>query len=172
MTSTNPSKSFQNVCDAKIILQHYEILKVTDALDFVEALENFGVLYKKGLAKGMPSQLAKFCDVLVGNSKMQAALSKLIDGVAAKPLKLVTTGMDVQAQSGLAIQQLVQSDVLNNAMLRANVMARTNGSTREMQATLRMSRVFIDDESSTKLMDLLKTAPGILGTTKAFTKAL
>ena len=44
MTSTNPSKSFQNVCDAKSVLQHYEKLKVTDALDFDEVLENFEVL--------------------------------------------------------------------------------------------------------------------------------
>ena len=41
-----------------------------------------------------------------------------------------------------------------------------------MQATLRLSGVFTDDESSVKLVELLKTTPGILGTTKAFTEAL
>ena len=41
-----------------------------------------------------------------------------------------------------------------------------------MQATLRMSGVFTDDESSDILMELLKTDPGILGTTEAFTEAL
>ena len=43
-----------------------------------------------------------------------------------------------------------------------------------MQATLRFSRVFTDEESSAKLLILLKTAPdpGILGTTKAFDQAL
>ena len=39
MTSTNPSKSFKNVCDAKHVLKHYEKLKVEDSLDFDEALE-------------------------------------------------------------------------------------------------------------------------------------
>ena len=48
----------------------------------------------------------------------------------------------------------------------------SSGSTGEMQATLRMSGVFTDEESSANLMDLLKTTPGILGTTEAFTEAL
>ena len=41
-----------------------------------------------------------------------------------------------------------------------------------MKATLRMSGVFTDEESSGKLLDLLKTAPGILCITEAFTEAL
>ena len=35
-----------------------------------------------------------------------------------------------------------------------------------------MSGVFTDDESSVKLLELLKPAPVILGTTKAFTEEL
>ena len=46
------------------------------------------------------------------------------------------------------------------------------GSTGEMQATLRMPEVFTDEKSSTKLLDMLKTAPGILGTTKVCNEAL
>ena len=42
------------------------------------------------------------------------------------------------------------------------------GSTGEMQATLRMPGVFTDEESSVELLDLLKTAPGILCNTEAF----
>ena len=41
-----------------------------------------------------------------------------------------------------------------------------------MQATFRMSGVFTDEESSDKLLDLLRTAPGILGNTEAFTEAI
>ena len=41
-----------------------------------------------------------------------------------------------------------------------------------MQATLRMSRVFTDEESSEKLLELLQIAPGILCNTEAFTEAL
>ena len=74
MTSTNPSKSFKNVCDAKSVLQHYAKLKVENSLDFDEALESFEVLYKKGLSEKTPSQLAKFRDVLVGDSKIQTGL--------------------------------------------------------------------------------------------------
>ena len=61
---------------------------------------------------------------------------------------------------------------MNNIVPRAGVLVCTEGSTGEMQATLRMSGVFTDEESSTKLLDLLKPAPGILGTTKAFDEAL
>ena len=118
--------------------------------------------------------MAKFRDVLVGDSKIQTALSKLKGGVVVTPPKLVTTGMDVRARNDLAIRWRIQSDILNNVVPRAGVMVCTSGSTGEisMQATLRMSGVFTDDESSAKLLDLLKTAPGILGTTKAFTEAL
>ena len=91
MTSTNLSKSFKNVCDAKRVLQHYEKLKVENSLDFDEALENFEFLYKKGLSEKTPSQLAKFRDVLVGDSKIQTALSKVKGGVTCKPPKLVVT---------------------------------------------------------------------------------
>ena len=67
MTSTNPSKSFQiqnayaYVYDAKCVFQHYEKLKVASAVDFDEALENFDVLYKQGLASSTytPSQLSR-----------------------------------------------------------------------------------------------------------------
>ena len=48
--STNPSKSFQNVCDAKRVFQHYEKLKVENSLDLKEAIESFEVMYKKGLS--------------------------------------------------------------------------------------------------------------------------
>ena len=41
-----------------------------------------------------------------------------------------------------------------------------------MQATLIMTGVFTNGESSDILMELLKTAPGVLGTTEAFTEAL
>ena len=71
MTSTNPSMSFRNVCDAKRVLQHYEKLKVGNSLDFDEAVESFEVLYNAWLAKSTPAQLAKFRAVLVGDSKIQ-----------------------------------------------------------------------------------------------------
>lgn len=41
-------------------------MKVAYALEFDEALENFDILYKKGLAASTSSQLSKFRDVLVG----------------------------------------------------------------------------------------------------------
>ena len=41
-----------------------------------------------------------------------------------------------------------------------------------MQATLRMSGVFTDEESSEKLLDLLRTAPGILGNADVFNEAI
>ena len=172
MSSTNPSKSFQNVCDAECVFQHYEKLDVADSLSYDEAIESFEVLYKQGLKSTPPSQLAKFRDVLVGDSKIRTALSKLKGGVKCTPPKLVVTGKDVRARSDLAIRRLVQSDIKNNVVPRAGVMICTEGSTGEMQATLRMSGVFTDEESSDKLMDLLRTAPGILGNTEAFTEAL
>ena len=91
MTSTNPSKSFQNVYGAKCVFQRYEKLKVEDSLDLDEALESFEVLYKKGLSEKTPCQLSKFRDVLVGDSKIQTALSKVKGGVTCKPPKLVVT---------------------------------------------------------------------------------
>ena len=51
MTSTNPSKSFQNVCDAKSVFQHYEKLDVENSLSYDEAIESFEVLYKQGLSR-------------------------------------------------------------------------------------------------------------------------
>ena len=45
----------------------------------------------------------------------------------------------------------------------------TEGPAGEMQAALTMSGVFTDDEGPAKLLELLKTAPGILCATKAFT---
>ena len=69
MTSTNPLKSFQNVCDAKCVFQHYEKSDVANSLSYDEAIESFEVLYKKGLASKSPSQLSKFRDVLAGDSK-------------------------------------------------------------------------------------------------------
>ena len=86
----------------------------------------------------------------------------------------MTTGLTVASQNDLSIRRLVQSDIFNNVGPRSGVMVCTSGSTGEMQATLRMSGVFTDrdDESSAKLLDLLKNAPGILGTTKAFAEAL
>ena len=59
-------------------------------------------------------------------------------------------------------------------ILRAGVVVCTNGSTGEMRATLRMSRVFTNEEVSVKLLDLIRTAPSafILGNTEAFNEAL
>ena len=48
MASTNPLKSFKNVCDAKHVYQHYEKLKVENSLSLKESIEFFEVLYKKG----------------------------------------------------------------------------------------------------------------------------
>ena len=103
MASTDPSKSFKNVCDAKFVYQHYEKLKVENSLSSKEAIESFEVLYKKGLATRTPSQLSKFRDVLVGESKIETALSKLKGGVTCVPPSLVVTGMDVRARNDLAI---------------------------------------------------------------------
>ena len=63
-------KSFQDALDVQCVFRHCEKLKVPDALDFDEAIDNFEVLYKKGLAKSTPSQLSKYRDVLVGDSKI------------------------------------------------------------------------------------------------------
>ena len=74
MTSTNPSKSFQNVCDAKRVFQHYEKLEVENSLDFSEAIESFEVIimYKRGLSAKTPSRLSNFRtwgrDLLVSGS--------------------------------------------------------------------------------------------------------
>ena len=158
MTSTNPSNSFQNVCDAKCVFQHYWKLKVENLLDLSEATESFEVMYKKGLSDETSSQLSKFRDVLVGDSKIRTALSKLKGGVTCVPPKLVMTGLDVRARNDLAVQRLVHSDIVNNVVPRAGVLVCTSGSTGEMQATLRMSGVFTNDESSVNLLELLKTA--------------
>ena len=58
-------------------------------LDFDEALGNFEVLYKKGLATSTVSQLSNFRDVLEGDATIQTALSKIKGGVVVKPPKLV-----------------------------------------------------------------------------------
>ena len=129
-------------------------------------------MYTKGLASRTPSQLSKFRDVLVGDSKIRTALSKLKGGVKCIPPKLVVTGLDVRARNDLSIRRLVQSDIMNNVVPRAGVIVCTEGSTGEMQATLRMSGVFTDEESSVKLLDLLRTAPGILCNTDAFNEAI
>ena len=80
--------------------------------------------------------------------------------------------MDVRARNDLAIRRLVHSDIVNNVVPRAGSLVCTSGSTGEMQATLRMPGVFTDEESSVKLLDLLKTAPGILCNTEAFIEVL
>ena len=172
MASTNPSRSFKNVFDAKRVYQHYEKLEVENSLDLSEAIESFEVMYKKGLSAKTPSQLSKFRDVLVGDSKIRTALSKLKGGVKCNPPKLVVTGLDVRARNDVSIRRLVHSDIMNNVVPRAGVIVCTEGSTGEMQATLRMSGVFTDEESSEKLLDLLRTAPGILGNTDAFNEAI
>ena len=77
VTQVRVLRTFKNVCDAKSVLQHCEKLKVGNSLDFDEAVESFEVLYNAGLAKSTPAQLAKFRAVLVGDSKIQTALSKL-----------------------------------------------------------------------------------------------
>ena len=59
MTSTNPSKSFKNVCDAKRVFQHYAKLEVENSLDLSEAIESFEIMYKKGLSAKTSSQLSK-----------------------------------------------------------------------------------------------------------------
>ena len=172
MASTNPSKSFKNVFDATRVYQHYEKLKVENSLTLEEAIESSDCMYKKGLASKAPSQLSKFRGVLKGDSKIATALSKLKGGVTCVPPRLVVTGMDVRARSDLAIRRLVHSDIVNNVVPRAGVLVCTKGSTGEMQATLRMSGVFTYEESSDKLLDLLRTAPGILCNTDAFTEAI
>ena len=53
---------------------------MVDSLSYDEAIESFEVLYKQGLNSVPPSQLAKFRDVLVGESKIRTALSKLKGG--------------------------------------------------------------------------------------------
>ena len=78
-----------------------------NSLDFSEAIESFEVMYKKGLSAKTPSQLSKFRDVLVGDSKIRTALSKLKGGVTCAPPKLVVTGMVVRARHDLAIRRLV-----------------------------------------------------------------
>ena len=174
MTSTNPSKSFKNVFDTKRVYHHYEKLKVENSLCLSESIASFEVMYKKWLAAKTPSQLSKFRDVLEGDSKIETAqaLSELKGGVTCVPPRSVVTGLDVRARSDLAIRRLVHSDIVNNAVLRAGVLVCTEGSTGEMQATLRMSGVFTDEGSSDKSLDLLRTAPGILCNTDAFTKAI
>ena len=92
MASTNPSKSFKNVFDAKRVFQHHEKLEVENSLCLSEAIESFEVMYKKWLAAKTPSQLSKFRDVLVGESKIETALSKLKGGVTCDPPSLVLTG--------------------------------------------------------------------------------
>ena len=75
MIGTNPSKSFKNVCDAKSVMQNYGKLEVENPLDLKEAIGRFEIMYKKGLSAKAPSQLSKFRDVLVGDSKIRTALS-------------------------------------------------------------------------------------------------
>ena len=67
---------------------------------------------------------------------------------------------------------MVHSDIENNVVPRAGVLVCTSGSTWEMQATLRMSGMFTDEESSVKLLEILKPALGNLCNTEAFTEAL
>ena len=59
-------------------------------------------MYKKGLSPKTPSQLSKFRDVLVGDSKIRTALSKLKGGVKCVPPKLVVTGLDVRSRQDLS----------------------------------------------------------------------
>ena len=54
-------------------------------------------MYKKGLSAKTSSKLSKFRDVLVGDSKIRTALSKLKGGVTCVPPKLVVTGLVVRA---------------------------------------------------------------------------
>ena len=159
---------------SKHVFQHYEKLEVENSLGFSESIESFGVMHKRWLSAKTLSQLSKFCDVLMCDSKICTALSELKGGFTCIPPKLVVTGMDVRASHDLAIRQLVQSDIVNNVVPRASVIVCTKfkGSTREMQATLRMSRVFTNEESLDSLLDLLRTAPGILGNIEAFTEAI
>ena len=153
-------------------------MKVADAVhlhvdfDDHEALENFEVLYKKELAKSTPSQLSKFRDGIEGDSKIETALSMLKGVTVVNPPKLVVAGLAVTSRSDISIWRLVHSDIMNNIVPRAGFSVCIEGSTGEMQVTLRMSGVFTDEESSTKLLDMLKTAPGILGTTRLLTKHL
>ena len=85
VASGNPRKTFKNTFSLRGVIRHYEKLKVNDAVDFDEALEFFEDLYKKGLAKSTPAQLSKLRDVLVGDSKIETALSKLNGGMVGKP---------------------------------------------------------------------------------------
>ena len=115
MTTSDPIKTFQNTFSSKGVIQHYEKLKVADAVDFDEALENFEVLYKNGVAKSTPVQLSKLLrDVLVGNFKIETALSKLKGGTVVKPPKLVATGLAVASCTDIAIRRLVHSDIVGS----------------------------------------------------------
>ena len=83
--------------------------------------------------------MPKFRDVLVGDSKIGTALSKLKGGIVVTPPKLVKTGMAVASRSDLPIRRLVQSDIVNSIVPRAGVLVCTEGSKGEMQAVLRLS---------------------------------
>ena len=156
--------------DPRKTIQHYEKLKIADAVDFDDALKKFEVLYKQGLAESTPCQLSKLRDELVGNSKIETALSKLEGGTVVKPPKLVVTGLAIAGRSDILIRRLVHSNIVSSIVPRAGVLVCIKGPVDRRDAGY--SEVFIDEESSSKLLDLLKTAPGILGTAKAFKEAL
>ena len=80
--------------------------------------------------------------------------------------KLVATSLAVASRNGLPIRRLVQPGIMNNDVPRSMYQHA------HAQAALGMSGVFAHDGGSAKLLGLLKTAPGVLGATAAFTEAL
>ena len=70
-----------------------------------------------------------------------------------KPPKLVTASIAVASRSGFSIRRLVQSDIASSVVPRAGVLVCTEGSPGEIQAALRPSGVFTDEESSAKLLE-------------------
>ena len=91
MATSDPEMIFKNTFSLKGVIQHYEKLKISEAVEFDEALEHVEVLCKRGLSGCAPAQLSKFRDILVGDSKIETALSELKGGVGVKPPKLVVT---------------------------------------------------------------------------------
>ena len=64
----DPRKTFKTTFSLESDIQQYEKLKIADAVDFDDALENVEVLYKKGLAiaKSTPSQNFRANAIVVG----------------------------------------------------------------------------------------------------------
>ena len=82
-------------------------LEVESPPDSGEAAGGFELMYKRGLSAKTPPLLSNSRDVLVCDSKIRTALSKLDGGVAFAPPELLVTGMGAGARNDLAISRLV-----------------------------------------------------------------